>query len=147
MEIGEFVEAMARLEKYYGKEYTKEQSQIMFEELRDFPIARYKQLVSQVIRKCKFLPKVVDFIQADLEVQYTSAQQEEKEKVECKKCNSTGYITYKKKIDNGTSLFYNEYAAICSCGNAKVYDGQNITDKRYKSSYYTPTAYELGLEK
>lgn len=145
MEISEFIEATARLEQYFGKEYTKEQIQIMFDELKDFKITRYKKLVSEAIKQCKFLPKVADFIQIDFETQY-SKEKEEKERIECNKCNGTGYVMYKKKIDNGANAFYNEYAAVCSCGNAKVYDGLKIADARHKSDYYIPTVNELGLE-
>lgn len=145
MEISEFVEATSRLEQYYGKEYRKEQLQIMFEELKEMQIERYKQLVSQAIKTCKFLPKVADFTQLDKEVQYTDTDKEENEKIECKKCNSTGYIVYTKKIKDGNKPYYCQYAALCDCGNAKQYKGWEISDKAHRSNYYIPTVQELRL--
>ena len=54
MQSGEFIEATTRLEQYYGKEYTNEQRQIMFDELQNLPIERYRQLISMLIKKSKF---------------------------------------------------------------------------------------------
>lgn len=145
MDLNEFIEATSRLEAYYDKEYTNEQRQIMYEELKNLDISRYKKLISVVIRKSKFLPKVADIFDANKEEPYTVTRQETT-KIECKKCNSTGYILYKKKIDNGTNSFYNEYAAICDCGNKNVYDGRKVKDSRYRTEFYTPTVGELGME-
>lgn len=140
MDIAEFVEATSKIELYYGKEYTNEQRQIMFDELKDFEVDRYKFLISRVIRKSKYLPKVADIYQADSENPVVNTRIQE-EKVECKKCNSTGYIVYKKEIEGRK---YN-YAAICECGNAKEYKGWEIKDKEHRSNYYTPIAKQLGL--
>ena len=145
MTNGEFVEITSKLENYYGKEYSKEQRKIMFSELSNLDIDRYRKLVSVVLRKCKFLPKIVDFIEADKETPY-SQQETELEKVECKKCNSTGYIVYTKLVADGDKKIPHQYAAVCNCGNAKQYKGWEVTDNRYKSEFYTPMIGELGLE-
>lgn len=145
MQIGEFIEATGRLEKYYGKEYTNEQRRIMYDELKEFSLERYRQLVSAVLRKSKYLPRVVDFIEANKEEPYTQ-KQEEFEKVECKKCNSTGYITYTKTITDGSKKLEIIYAALCNCGNAKQYKGWEMEDKKHSSNFYVPTIQELGLE-
>ena len=58
MQINEFIEASNRMERYYDKEYTSEQRQIMYEELKDWNINRYRKAVSIAIRNCKFLPKL-----------------------------------------------------------------------------------------
>ena len=42
MILGEFIEATSRLEQYFGKEYTNEQRQIMFEELSKMPLEKFK---------------------------------------------------------------------------------------------------------
>lgn len=144
MEINEFVNAIERLEIYYGKEYDKRQLQIMFEELKDIPIVRFKQLVSQSIKRCKFLPKVADFIQLEKEVLYIDNKHEEQEKIDCKKCNGTGYIIYTKRVNNGDKSFEYSYAAICDCRNSKQYKGWEIQGNN-KSDYYTPMAKELNL--
>lgn len=144
MQINEFIEATTRVETYYGKEYTKEQRQIMFKELKDMNIERYRQLVSAVMRKSKFLPKIADFVEANIEIPF-SVQKDGLQKVECKKCNSTGYLIYTKVIRDGNREFKNQYASVCDCGNAKKYEGWKVTDKRYRIDYYTPSVQELGI--
>lgn len=144
MTSGEFVEATGRLENYFAKEYTPEQSRIMYEELKEMSIQRYRQLISMLIRKSKFLPKVADFIEIDIDTPYT--KQDEIQKTECKKCNSTGYLIYTKIIKDGNRELKNQYACLCNCGNAKKYEGWNVSDKRYKSEFYTPFAQEIGLK-
>ena len=144
MQINEFIEVTGRIEKYYDKEYTKDQMTIMFDELGSLKIERYRQIVSAVIKKCKFLPKLADLVEANKEEPYTS-NRDEQSKVECEKCNSTGYIIYTKAIKDGDREYKNQYASVCSCGNAKKYEGWNVSDKRYRSNYYTPTAQELGV--
>lgn len=142
MQINEFIEATARLEKYYDKEYPKDKLKIMHEELQNFSIERYKFLISKAIRKCKFLPRVCDFVQIDLEFPEQKIE-EEKEIISCSKCNSTGIVVYTKKIPNGNEALVCQYAAICDCGNHKQYKGWE--NKEHKSDYYTPMAKELGL--
>lgn len=144
MQSGEFIEATGRLEQYYDKEYTNEQRQIMYDELKDIEIERYKRLISIVIRKSKFLPKVADIIDANNEEPYTNYKNEQ-EKIECSKCNSTGYIIYNKVIQDGNKEYTVPYGALCDCGNARQYKGWEITDKRYRSNFYTPYAKELNL--
>lgn len=144
MQIGEFIEATSRLEQYYGKEYTNEQRQIMFDEIKDFPIERYRRLISAVIRKSKYLPKVADIMEVNIEEPYTK-ENNEKQVIECKKCNSTGYVLYTKIIKNGNKDLKYTYAAICSCGNAKQYDGTKIIDKEHRSNYYIPFAQEIRV--
>ena len=146
MQIGEFIEATARLEEYYGKEYTKQQMQIMFDELSHLDIARYRKLISAVLRKCKYLPRIVDFIEADKEEPYnTNETKEAQEKIDCPICGGTGYVIYKKKIKDGDRELIYDYAAICRCGNSKQYKGWEIQDTKHRSNYYIPYADELGI--
>lgn len=144
MELSEFIEATSRVENYYGKEYTTEQRRIMHEELKNLTIERYRQLISAVMRKSKFLPKIADFMEANIEEPYSS-NKEEKQKIECEKCKGTGYLIYTKVIPDGDHSIKNTYAAVCPCGNAKQYKGWEITDKRHRSEFYTPMAEEIGV--
>lgn len=144
MTQSEFVEATSRLETYYGKDYTTGQFQEMFKELKDMNVERYRQLISAVMRKSKFLPKIADFVEANIEVPF-SIQKNDLQKVECKKCNSTGYLIYTKVIKDGDREFKNQYASVCDCGNARKYEGWKITNKKYRSNYYTPLTQELGI--
>ena len=141
MTISEFIDATSRLENYYGKEYKKEVLKIMHEELEHLSLERYKFLISKAIRKCKYLPKVCDFVELEIENPDVTAI-EEKERVDCKKCNSTGIIVYAKKIQNGNKALKTQYAAICDCGNHKQYKGW---EHSLNSEYYTPMAKELNL--
>ena len=143
MQINEFIEATARLETYYDKEYTIEQRSIMYEELKNLDITRYRQLISVVLRKCKFMPKLADFNEANIEEPYKTKQEETK--IECKKCNGTGYIIYTKIVNDGIRQLKYSNAAICDCGNAKQYKGWEMKDARNRSNFYTPMAKELSL--
>lgn len=143
MQTSEFIEATSRLEIYYGKEYSVEQRTIMYDELKDMEISRYRKIISAVIRKSKFLPKIADIIEANIEEPYSSQNQENK--VECSKCKSTGYVLYTKIIKNGDKENKYTYGAICNCGNAKKYEGWTIADTQHRTDFYTPYASELGL--
>lgn len=129
MQIDEFIEVSNRMEQYYDKEYTTEQRQIMYEELKDWNINRYKKAVSIAIRSCKFLPKLADIIQASTEIRETQ-NNEENQSVECNKCNGTGFIEYKKKA-NG--MIY-DFACRCTCLNGQRQDNS------------IPTYQEIGLK-
>lgn len=142
MDISEFIAATSRIETYYGKEYNKEQRTIMFDELSKLDIERYRSILSIVLKKCKYLPKLADIIEIDNEIPH-ERKEEIQEKKDCKKCKNTGYIIYTKKIKNGDKVFLNQYAAICSCGNAKAYKGW---ETQVKSNYYIPIAQEIGME-
>lgn len=144
MTQSEFVEATSRLETYFDKDYTTGQSQEMFKELKDINIERYRQLVSAVLRKSKFLPKIADFVEANIQEPFL-AKKDDLQKITCKKCNSTGYIIYTKVIKDGERKLKNQYASVCDCGNARKYEGWKVTDKRYRSNFYTPLAQELGI--
>ena len=115
MQISEFIEATSRIESYYGKEYTTEQRRIMYEELKTINIERYRQLISSIIRKSKYLPKVADFIEVDKEV--PREKKEENKTTECNICGGEGYVYYKKIIGEGR-LTYN-YACRCICENGR----------------------------
>lgn len=146
MTSGEFIEVTGRLEKYFGKEYTNQQRKIMFSELAHLDISRYRKLVSAVLRKCKYLPRISDFIEADREEPFVGDKTEEvQEKIDCPICNGTGYVIYKKKIQDGDRELIYDYAALCKCGNAKQYKGCEIQDTKHRSNYYIPYAEEQGL--
>ena len=62
-----------------------------------------------------------------------------------KRCNGTGYLTYKRTTKNGADNMMYEFAAICSCRTKPKYEGWKITDERYRSNNYTPFAEEVGI--
>lgn len=110
MQVGEFIEATSRLEKYHEREYTTEQRQIMFQELENMPIERYKRIIVKLIRESKYFPKIADILEKDKEIGYEKI---EEEIVECKICKGVGLLTYKKEFEG---LMYT-YACRCSCQN------------------------------
>lgn len=143
MTNGEFIEATSRLEKYYEKEFNTEQQRIMFEELKEMPVDKYKKAITYCIRNSKFLPKIADILNAMNEVKTTVVT--EKDRIECRKCKSTGYVPYYKKIDNGGKEIIYQFFAVCNCGNEKRYDGTTISDIEHKSKFYVPLMNEIGL--
>lgn len=119
MLINEFVEATSVLERYYEKEYTTDQRQIMFEELKDLSIARYKKIISKCIRSCKYLPKVVDMVTANMDLVENSNQKEDRKTFDCDKCNGTGYVFFTKIVQEGNKIIPYINGARCICENAK----------------------------
>ena len=129
MQISEFIEASARLEKYYDKEYNTEQRQIMYEELREWNIEKYRKAISIAIRNCKFLPKLADIIQASSEIRVVE-HEDSTQSVECSKCGGTGFIRYQKQI---YGIPY-DYVCRCTCLNGQ------------KQNHIIPTYQEVGLK-
>lgn len=129
MQINEFIEATSRIEQYFGKEYSNEQRQIMFEELKKMPIEKYKQAIANCIKSCKYMPKLADIIEAAEHIVLQNQVQKQYEP--CKICESRGIVKYTKILhENGYEY---EYACRCICKN-----GENYNKK-------IPTFEELGI--
>lgn len=144
MKFEEFMEETEKIENFYDKDITDEQKKIWFSELKGMDIKRFKYVISQVYRTCKFLPKLADIIEINTNLGYSQVKRDETTQ-KCNKCKGTGYITYWKKIKNGEKNFSCEYMAICSCGKQKQYKGWEYPEERYRTNFYTPLAIELGL--
>lgn len=144
MTIDEFTKATTEIENFYQKEISDEQKKIWFQELRGMDIKRFKYVISQTYRTCKFIPKLADIIEINTNLGYSQVKKEATVS-KCNKCKGTGYILYKKLIPNGDKKIECEYMAVCSCGKQKQYKGWEVSEDRYKSNYYTPLAVELGL--
>lgn len=134
MQINEFIEATSILEQYYGKDLTNEQRQIMYAELKDLSVERYKKLISKALRTCKYMPKIADIIAANIEIIDADNNDEKREIIPCDKCEGTGLVLYTKFINNGEQRYPYTYAARCDCGNSK-YVSQKI-----------PSCDELGIK-
>lgn len=146
MKIEEFDEEIDKLERFYQKEksITDEQRQIWYRELRNLDIERFRYIVAQIYRTFKFLPKLADILEINANLGYSQVKQEQNIN-KCKRCNGTGYITYKKTTKNGANDMLYEFGAICSCRVKTRYEGWKVTDERYRSNFYTPYAEEVGL--
>ncbi len=134
MQINEFIEATGKLEIYYGKELTTEQMQIMFEELNNLSIERYKKLISKCLKTCKYMPKIADIYAANIELIGETEDKNERITTACKKCDGTGYVVYTSFINNGNTRIPYTYAAKCDCENSK-YASEKI-----------PSYLELGIQ-
>lgn len=135
----EFIEITSRAERYYEKQYSSEQLKIMYEELKNIDANRYRRIITAVLRTHKFLPKIADILETNMDL---PQEQRSKEIKKCDYCNGTGYILYTKKIQNGEKEIKYIYGAVCRCNNASRYDGSKC---KRKSEFYIPTAVELNL--
>jgi len=147
MTLGEFVEETSKLEKYYGKELDEFQRKIWNEEIGKMSAQRYRQIIKEVFRTCKFMPKLADIVEINKGLGYHIDNKKQIEKVDCNKCNGEGFIIYTKLIDNGNIKIPYDYVARCNCenGNQYVYDGRIIQDTEHRSNYCIPSVAELGF--
>lgn len=70
MEVAEFIEETSRIEKFFEKELTKFQRDEWYNELKQMPVNRYRQIVNASFKKCKFMPKLADIIAIQEELPY-----------------------------------------------------------------------------
>lgn len=147
MEIPEFIEETSKIENFFEKELTKFQRDEWYKELKNIPVNRYRQIIKQVFRKCKFMPKLADVVSIQEELPYEKSSINEIEKVFCKKCKGLGFIIYTKIIDNGDKKLEYNYLARCNCTNGLrfAYDGSQISDTEHRSKFYVAIAQQLGL--
>jgi len=112
MIISEFVEITSEIEKFYDKELTLGQRNIWFEELKNINKERYRQISREIYKTQKFMPKLADIIEINKNLPSLTSSDDGKI-CECKRCNSTGIIIYKKIVDGYTY----DFGARCNCKN------------------------------
>ena len=144
MTIDEFTKATTEIENFYQKEISEEQKKVWFQELRKMDIKRFKYVISQVYRTCKFLPKLADIIEINTNLGYSQVKKDDITQ-KCSRCKGTGYITYWKNIRNGDKEIPYQFMAVCGCGKERQYKGWEYPEERYRTNFYTPLAVELGL--
>ena len=146
MTDGEFIEETSKLEKYYGKELETFQLKIWNEELGHLSVTKYRQIIRQILKTSKFMPKLADMLEVTNTMPKVN-KETTREKVECDKCNGEGYILYTKLVDNGDYKIPYEYVARCDCdnGNEYIYDGRTINDTQHRSDYRIPSMSEIGF--
>jgi hypothetical protein len=131
MEINEFIEATSRAEQYFEKEYSNEQRQIMYEELKKMPLEKYRKTLANCIRTCKFMPKLADILKASTDIDNVNYERN-RVYTPCKICGSKGFVRYYKVLqENGYEY---DYACRCTCENGEYY------------SKSIPTFEELGIK-
>ena len=146
MTDSEFVLETSRIEKYYGKELDEFQRKIWHEEIGHLSLPRYRQIVKEIFKTSKFMPKLADIIEINNTLAYEKKERITEE-VECSKCDGKGFLIYTKLYDNGTEKIPYDYLARCTCANGEQYsyNGQNVSDSRHRSNYYVPNVVELGI--
>ena len=73
----EFVEETNNLEKFFDKDLKDFERAIWFRELKDIDVARYRQIVKEAYRQCKFMPKLADILKINNELPKAKIQKEE----------------------------------------------------------------------
>lgn len=73
----EFVEETNNLEKFFDKELKDFERVIWFKELKNIDVARYRQVIKEAYRQCKFMPKLADIIKINNELPKAKIQKEE----------------------------------------------------------------------
>lgn len=146
MKIEEFDEEIDKIERFYQKQgaITDEQRQIWYKELKNLDIARFKYIIAQIYRTSRFMPKLADLLEINANLGYSQAKKE-KNQSNCKICNGTGYVTYKRTSEKGADDLLYEYGAICKCRTKPKYEGWKITDERNRSNYYIPYIEEIVI--
>ena len=115
MLLPEFINETSRIENFFDKELTRFQRDEWFRELKNISIQRYRQIVQEAFRKCKYMPKLADILEIQRSLTFNAP--EVKEKVECVICNGTGFVMYKKHFKDGNREYDLDYAARCTCAN------------------------------
>ena len=147
MTIGEFIEETGKLESYFEKELDEFQRKVWHEELGNITLQRYRQIIKEAYRSCKFMPKLSDLVEINKQLGYHTENKQILESVECNKCNGLGFITYIQEFDNGVNKIPYQYLARCDCKNGEQYeyDGRKISDSEHRRNFYVPTIRELGF--
>ena len=145
MKIYEFMETIKQVERFYSKEIPEEQKQVMYKELKNMELVRFKYIIAQHYRTSPYLPKLPDILEINKKLGYSQIKKD-KEVKKCEKCKGTGYVLYKKIIDNGKGgKMINTYAAICTCRQKRKYEGRKIADEEHRSDFYTPYVEEIKI--
>ena len=66
MTLEEFDTETQKLENFYEKQIPNEQRKIWFSEFKKINITRYRYIIGQAYRQCKFMPKLADMIEINL---------------------------------------------------------------------------------
>lgn len=142
MTYDEFMQNTEELENFYEKKLNATQTQVWFEELKNYAVEKYKKTLQQLFKTSQYRP-TLDLVLKT--IKNLKSEVIEKEKVECKLCKGTGYLLYTKKIDNTDYT----YACLCNCENAKglEYDGRALADKERRSDFYLAKAEDVFFNK
>lgn len=137
----EFMEKTKWLCNLYNKSFNEDQLRFWYSSLQGYDANKYSRAITFYGQNSKYMPTISEMLTTLREMKNTPEEEQPKEKVPCKACNSTGYVLYKKVV-NGIEY---EYASQCNCPNARGldYDGSKIADKEHRSDYYLAKAVDV----
>lgn len=117
MQINEFLEETAKVEKFYGKQLEQYEKDIWYENLKYIPVKRYIEIIRRLYVENKFMPKLADIIEINKQM---PIEKPKAEKVDCNICKGKGFILYHKKRADLNNIPYT-YTARCTCKNGNNY--------------------------
>lgn len=117
MTTKEFLIEIKRLELNYGKELEEELKRQWFQEFKQMTIERFKLIVTTVMKREKYMPRLYELFQVNKELASLEINKNEIKKYKCSICGGDGFIVY-SKINKG---FNYEYVCKCMCRNAEKY--------------------------
>lgn len=143
MTIDEMTAEIKKLENYYGKQMTVDENEIWYDNLKELSIGRFRLIVAESYKKCKYMPKLSEIWDIHKEMPYVEPKKEEEKKANCRICGNSGYVIYVKEYKG---LEY-DTVAVCECGRKKPYDGQALSDESKRNNYYQKTSREVDYRK
>lgn len=138
----EFAVNTKTLEEFYNKDFNYTQSNIWYDELKDFSSSRYEKAIKKCCKTLQYKPTLNQMLEIIVTIRENT---QTAEKVDCELCHGTGYVIYHKMV-NGIDY---EFGAQCNCANGKGkdYDGTKIADKERRSKYYLEKVENVFLGK
>lgn len=142
MDRKDFIGYIDTIQNFYNQRMSEIELDIWYENLSFMTIERFNYILAEIYKTSKFMPKLADILAIHKQIPYTAKKDENIIKQNCSKCKNTGYVFYKKQIDNKEY----KYAAVCDCGSQERFDGIKCANVKNKSNYYVPTIEEIKLE-
>lgn len=138
MTLEEFKIETKTLEEFYGKDLNYTQTNIWYDELKNYNADKYKEAIKRICKTSQYRPSLAQVIE---EITKIKRSEEAREKVECKLCKGTGYVLYHKQ-EKGQSY---QYACLCNCRNAEglAYNGMTVTEKEHRQPFYLKSVEEV----
>ena len=141
MTFEEFTIKTKTLEDFYNKDLNYTQADIWFDELKNYSAERYEKAIRNICKTSQYKPALVQVLG---EIKKVKTQSDHSH-VKCDYCKGTGYILYKRMINNHVY----EYACLCVCSNAEglEYNGLQIADQDHRQPFYIAKAQDIFGDK
>lgn len=143
MTYEEFIIETTTLEEFYNKEFNNTQKQIWYEELKRYVAEKYNKAIRIACRDNQYRPTLSEMLNIIKAVKLDNIAQEKTGN--CKACNNTGYVIYKKQVDGKTY----DYACLCTCINATglEYNGLQVNEQEHRQPFYLAKAQDIFGDK